>query len=478
MSTLIFQGLDKGSQDLSPPVFGLEALDRLYGAALKPGTLLVIMGHPGSGKTTLASTMCVTNALRGWNCLYVSLQEDKEKLFAYSKGMGLDMYEAERRGLLKFVKLPATMSVESLEGMLDLISRTSLESGSRVIVIDSVNVMLLGVRDDNRKRALLQNFFTELPMALNGVVVLVEEVRPRRDEAYLSPIEFAADIVLLLRHEISRGLISRYLEVRKVRGSRISVARMPFIIRQGRGIEVMVPPHLEDIPAEKDKISLPCPELEGALGPLRRGTIIYVSYPADARENVYYTGIVGGIVVANRLRSLVVSFKIPVQQAMDYFASALKAMGGPEDLLEEASKYFKFYSLNPFSYSTPELVSLIYDLATAERYDAVMIHEVGLLPFSSGDHRELAAMMYNLVNGLKARGITVLMTGSRIDERTHRLYSSIADAVVSINVNVGRRVETLIYAWSRGNKPVILSEEAIINCMHNQPLASRSDGPR
>jgi len=451
-------------------VFGLEALDRLYGSALRPGTLIVVMGHPGSGKTTLASTICLNNALKGINCLYVSLQEDKEKLFSYSKSMGLDMREAEKRGLLKFIKLPATMSVESLEAMLDLISRESINSKSRVIVVDSVSVMLLGVKDDNKKRALLQNFFTELPKALDGIVVLVEEVRPKRDEALLSPMEFAADIVLLLRHEISRGLVSRYLEVRKMRGSRISVARMPFIIRPGKGIDIMVPPHLDEIPAEKDRISLPCPELESALGPLRRGTIIYVSYPPDARENVYYTGIVGGIVLSNKLRSLVVSFKIPVQQAIEYFTSALGALGKAEEVVDEASRYFKFYSINPFSYSTPELVSLIYDLATAERYDAVMIHEVGLLPFSSRDYKELAAMMYNLVNGLKARGITVLMTGSRIDEKTHRLYSSIADAVVSINVFTDERggVETQIYAWSRGNRPATISEDALINCLRSQ----------
>ncbi len=459
---------------MEPPVFGLEPLDRLYGQALRPGTLLVVMGHPGSGKTTLASTICLSNALKGWRCLYVSLQEDREKLFSASKTLGLDMEAAEKGGLLKFVKLPATMSIESIEGMIDLISRTSMETGSRVIVIDSVSVMLLGVRDDSRKRALLQNFFTDLPKILNGLVVLVEEVRPGEGDVSTSPLEFAADIAVLLGHEIERGLVSRYLEIRKMRGARVSVARMPFTIRPERGLELMVPPHLEDVPPEGDEIRLPCSELERAVGPVRRGSIIYVSYPPDARENIYYTGIVGGIVIANKLKSLIVSFKMPLQQAIDYFASALRAQGGSESLLEQASKYFEFRSINPFSHSLSELASMIYGLATNREYDAVMIHEVGLLPFASKDYKELAAMVFNLVNALRARGMTVMLTGSRIDEKAHRLYSSMADIIVSISVLRSRKgyLETHIYAWSRGGKPVVLREDILAGCMKDLRFAT------
>ena len=458
---------------MEPPVFGLESLDELYGRALRPGTLLVVMGHPGSGKTTLASTTCLSNALKGWKCLYISLQEDREKLFSYLRSLGLDMEAAERKGLLKFVKLPATMSAESVEGMIELINKMLVETGSRVVVIDSVSVMLLGIKDDNRKRALLQNFFTDLPKLLKGLVVLVEEVKPGGREDYASPLEFASDIAVLLRHEIERGTVSRYLEVRKMRGARVSVARMPFTIRPWRGLEVMVPPHLEDVPPEGEEIRLPCRELERAVGPIRRGSIIYVSYPPDARENVYYTGIVGSVVLSNKLKSLIVSFKIPVQQAIEYFASALKARGEGEEVLDEASKYFKFHSLNPFAHSLSELISIIYGLAASDRYDAVMIHEVGLLPFASKDYRELAAMVFNLVNALKARGVTVMLTGSRIDEKAHRLYSSLADIIISIDLpRRGRRgrQDMAIYAWSRGNRPLVLSvEELIASCMGSWP---------
>ena len=39
-------------------VFGINELDELLGSSLSPRSMVVIAGHPGSGKTTLASTIC------------------------------------------------------------------------------------------------------------------------------------------------------------------------------------------------------------------------------------------------------------------------------------------------------------------------------------------------------------------------------------------------------------------------------------
>ncbi|MEM3926655.1 MAG: ATPase domain-containing protein [Desulfurococcaceae archaeon] len=48
---------------------GIEGLDQVIGESIYPGTLLVIAGHPGTGKTTLSSTICYSNALRRYKCL-------------------------------------------------------------------------------------------------------------------------------------------------------------------------------------------------------------------------------------------------------------------------------------------------------------------------------------------------------------------------------------------------------------------------
>jgi circadian clock protein KaiC len=72
-------------------VFGVEGLDKLFGEALKPPVTIVIAGHPGAGKTTLASSICYYNAINGHKCFYVSLQEDKAKLYGNMRNLGLDL---------------------------------------------------------------------------------------------------------------------------------------------------------------------------------------------------------------------------------------------------------------------------------------------------------------------------------------------------------------------------------------------------
>ncbi|MEM2297511.1 MAG: ATPase domain-containing protein [Ignisphaera sp.] len=64
---------------MSKAIFGIEALDKMISDALRFPSLVVVAGHPGAGKTTLASSICYANALKNLKCLYLSFQEDKEK---------------------------------------------------------------------------------------------------------------------------------------------------------------------------------------------------------------------------------------------------------------------------------------------------------------------------------------------------------------------------------------------------------------
>jgi circadian clock protein KaiC len=52
--------------------------------------------------------------LKGHKCLYISLQEDKDKLFRNVKNLGMDFKGLEEKDLLRFVKLPLMISKESI----------------------------------------------------------------------------------------------------------------------------------------------------------------------------------------------------------------------------------------------------------------------------------------------------------------------------------------------------------------------------
>jgi len=68
--------------------------------------LVVVAGHPGAGKTTLASYMCYYVMQRGERCLYISFQEDGDRLYKQLYNIGLDFKRFEDLKQHTFIKLP------------------------------------------------------------------------------------------------------------------------------------------------------------------------------------------------------------------------------------------------------------------------------------------------------------------------------------------------------------------------------------
>src|SRR5689334_18844379 len=66
---------------------GVPQLDLVLGGGLPLGTLVIILGPPGSGKTTLASQMAFAAASRGQRALFLtSFSEPTTKLMEHLRG--------------------------------------------------------------------------------------------------------------------------------------------------------------------------------------------------------------------------------------------------------------------------------------------------------------------------------------------------------------------------------------------------------
>jgi len=236
------------------PELGIEGLDKLLGNFISPPYNIVIAGHPGSGKTTMASTICYSNALKGRKCLYISLQEDKEKLYEYMSKLGLNLKEAESKGLLKFIKIPMSLDIE---GVAETISKFVSEEKHTVVVIDSLNPLLDILEKNIEKRSWLQNFFYTISRVINGLLILIAEMPYGSQTVELGSIEFVSDAILILKHRIDEGFLVRTLEIRKARGAPILLTEVPFSISEGKGIEVWVPAILEEINEVGKQIEVP-----------------------------------------------------------------------------------------------------------------------------------------------------------------------------------------------------------------------------
>ena len=66
------------------------------------GSIILLAGYPGAGKTTLATQFAYEGVRNGERVLYVSFVEPKEDFYRNSANFGINLTEAESKGLFKY----------------------------------------------------------------------------------------------------------------------------------------------------------------------------------------------------------------------------------------------------------------------------------------------------------------------------------------------------------------------------------------
>ncbi len=451
-----------GDYKMTPYIWGIKGLDKLYPDALYEGAVIVVAGHPGSGKTTLAATLCYKNALlEGNKCMYVTFQESKKKFYRIMRKLGINLDKMEAHGLFRFIKMPVTQDVA---GLIDELNNEIIGWNPDIIVIDSVNAVLSTVKEEN-KRDLLQNYFYTLSDTLNGLVVLVAEIPIGEERIELDSIEFVADTVIILKHAIEIGLLTRIMEIRKARGARITIAEIPFTITHDEGIKAWTPPILTEIGEPGEPLKPPCRVFEEALGSsLRRGQVVYIETPPELRH-MDMPPLYLGLIARNRLRIHSISYKYSPRMQKCILRDTLENMGiKVDESIKVLEDYLTFDALNPFSMGTNELAA--EELAKVEKVNADLVDFHGVeLPFlARRDMRSYIAGLYNQLNLLKRKNKLIIRRGSYINEDLSRLFSTLADTVIKIVPNREGQYYKM-YIHVQGRKPAVLYKEEIDSCI-------------
>ncbi|MCX8168328.1 MAG: hypothetical protein N3D82_04805 [Ignisphaera sp.] len=444
-------------------LIGINALDDMYPSILYPGSLLVIAGHPGAGKTTLASTVCYRNALNGHKCLYVSFQESKEKIFRVMNSLGMDFNTLESKNVYKYLKVPV---IKSVEEVVDIINTAISSWSPRVVIIDSINVLMQVVADSSR-RAWLQNYFYSIPEIIGGIAVLIAEVPFGRRRIELGSIEFLADAVIILKHTVERGLLTRFMEIRKARGSPITIAEIPFTIATGRGINVLVPPILMEVGRVGPELKPPCMVLETVLDHIHRGHSIYIEYPPDYRA-LWAIPLILGIALRNGIKTVIISYTYSSETVLDLLDRAFRMSQECTDIRDRivgiVKKHAILSSLNPFRYSIFEGIAEEFRIIGESQADVVVFHGIEIPATVERDLPEYMSSLYNQINALKQQQKLVVRIGSKISDELSRIFSALADIVIKLIPNENNQNDK-IYIWRRGAKSVLLNSKDVDACL-------------
>ncbi len=194
---------------------GVPNLDVVLGGGLPRGTLAIVMGPPGSGKTTLANQIAFAAAHRGRRGVVVSaISEPTSKLIAHLRAFSF--YDDTLVGdSIQFLSLEQFLP-QGLRATSDELIGIARQTRADFVVLDGFR----GVRGADIDMQAARQFLYDVGTTLSalGVTTLITSEADPRDPAFF-PETTTADIIIGLYYTVAGVQQRRAVEVIKMRGA-------------------------------------------------------------------------------------------------------------------------------------------------------------------------------------------------------------------------------------------------------------------
>lgn len=193
---------------------GVPGLDVVLGGGIARGSLALIIGVPGSGKTTLASHIAFSAAKEGKRVLILTaLSESTNKLLAHLRSFAFFAPDLIGKHVHLF-SLQATLGHELNAAAEEIVSEAR-RIGADLVVLDGFRSMQGVDVDSAAARGFLYTLGTTLGV-LGMTTLVTSETDPRDPNFY--PETTTADIILGMHYQLAGVRQYRGIEVVKARG--------------------------------------------------------------------------------------------------------------------------------------------------------------------------------------------------------------------------------------------------------------------
>lgn len=193
---------------------GIEGLDVMLNGGLFKGSLTLLTGPSGTGKTTAALQFTVQGAKQNEVCLYVALEEPMQQLIKQAEGFGLPMKEFIDKEVVKIVSLyPDPCSFQDI--VLQVRGLLEEHRPSRVVIDALTSIQRIMpeheyVRYMNSLASYLKaNAVTSLFISISDAITPVTE----------TGVSTVVDNIISLRHVEIDSALQRSLVILKARGT-------------------------------------------------------------------------------------------------------------------------------------------------------------------------------------------------------------------------------------------------------------------
>lgn len=210
---------------------GVEGLDLALGRGAPRGSLLVLAGRPGCGKTILAAKFLMEGAKRyGEKGVYVAFAEGRDQLARnICDHMKLSLAECPLNQPDKVRILDMlTVTEKGVPVVLNEVIREIDDHKAKRLVVDSFSALSLAFKDKIETRSVLHNILGKIVKNLGCTTLLVLET-----ETAEGMEEYVADGIVVLRKEYVEGRLLRILKVEKMRGARVERYELPYTLDKG-----------------------------------------------------------------------------------------------------------------------------------------------------------------------------------------------------------------------------------------------------
>ena len=231
---------------------GIEGLDKLIEGGFVKGSVTLITGKTGTGKTAFCASFLYAGALRGEPGVYVTSEERVEDIKNDVKAMfGWDLDILEKTGRIKFLALRPEFPSKVITGedlgklikiyifdLTERIEKAVKEINAQRLVIDSISIIEMFIRDEYLCRVAIMQLLDKLREL--GVTTLVTGTVPETSEGLSGGgiVEFLADAIIKLDFVPVAEEFKRTLTIRKMRRTDHSIFIHPFEITKD-GLKVI-----------------------------------------------------------------------------------------------------------------------------------------------------------------------------------------------------------------------------------------------
>ncbi len=196
---------------------GIPRLDQVLDGGIMRGSLVIVVGPPGSGKTTLANQMAFAAAREGQRAItFTALSESSDKLASHLRSF--TFFDEKLLGdSVQFISLQQFLA-RGLETTSDEIISMSRAARADIVVIDGFRG-IAGIEPESQAaRKFLYDTGTR--MGVLGITLVITTEGEPRDTRFF-PEATTADIILGMHYSIAGVRTRRSIEVVKARGTRM-----------------------------------------------------------------------------------------------------------------------------------------------------------------------------------------------------------------------------------------------------------------